>query len=99
MQFKTITPEKLPFFVALGLMAVLTSCGSFQYAGYDNDGIYSSETSNDDAVQETVVSLSSNDSNYYKNYFSENKAQVNALTYLLILILMKPIIWKELKIP
>jgi hypothetical protein len=80
MQFNTNLPEKLPVFVALGLMAVLTSCGSFQYAGYENDGIYSSETYNDDVVVETVVSTAIDDSNYYKNYFAENKAQVDAIT-------------------
>ncbi len=78
MQFKTIITQKLPFFVALGLATVLTSCGSFQYAGYDNDGIYSAEEPVNE-TQETVVTTSTDDSNYYKNYFSENSAEVDAI--------------------
>lgn len=78
MQFKTITNRKLPFFVALGLMAVLTSCGSYQYAGYDNDGIYASDDS-DAEVEQPVVTTSTSDSNYYKNYFAENSAEVDAI--------------------
>ena len=59
MQFKTITLQKLPSFVALGLAALLTSCGSYQYVGYDNDGIYSSdnETEREVVVQGTQETL------------------------------------------
>lgn len=78
MQFKTNTKQKLPFFVALGLMAVLTSCGSFQYVGYDNDGIYSSEDYDTADVEQPVTTTSTNDSDYYKNYFAENAAQIDA---------------------
>lgn len=78
MQFKTRITQKLPFFVALGLLTVLTSCGSFQYAGYDNDGIYATEEYENDA-QEPVITTSTNDSNYYKNYFAENSAEVDAI--------------------
>jgi len=79
MQLNTITKQKLPFFVALGLMAVLTSCGSFQYAGYDNDGIYSTDKYEDENVEQEVVTTSTDDSNYYKNYFAENSAEVDAI--------------------
>ena len=77
MQFKIITNRKLPFFVAVGLMALLTSCGSFQYAGYNNDGIYSSDVPE---PEKQVVATAPNESNYYKNYFAENAADVNAIT-------------------
>ena len=80
MQFKTITKQKLPFFVAIGLMAVLTSCGSFQYAGYDNDGIYATDDYDDTYVEQPVATTSTEDSNYYKNYFAENSAQLDAAT-------------------
>ncbi|MBL87573.1 MAG: hypothetical protein CMO82_13055 [Winogradskyella sp.] len=79
MQFKIITKHKLPFFVALGLMTVLTSCGSFQYVGYDNDGIYSSEDYNTTDVEQPVATTSSNDSEYYKNYFADTSAQLEAV--------------------
>ena len=77
MQFKTTIIQKLPFFVAIGL---LTSCGSFQYVGYDNDGIYSSDDGYEENLkEETVVVTSPTDSNYYKNYFAENVAEVDAI--------------------
>ena len=79
MQFKTITKQKLPFFVALGLLAVLTSCGSFQYAGYDNDGVYNTGQ-NDNNVEQPVATTSTNESSYYKNYFAENSAELDAFT-------------------
>lgn len=71
MQLKNYSKLKISFFVALSLTFVLVSCGSYQYVGYDNDGIY-----NDDVSEEVVYveDNSSNNSNYYKNYFSE-KAQ------------------------
>ncbi|WP_225035426.1 hypothetical protein [Winogradskyella sp. SM1960] len=78
MQFKTNLTQKLPFFVALGVLTVLTSCGSFQYAGYDNDGIYATEDYENN-TEETVVTTSVNDSQYYKNYFAENSAEVDAI--------------------
>ena len=78
MQFKTTITQKLPFFVALALATVLTSCGSFQYAGYDNDGIYGANENENDPEQ-TVVTTETNDSNYYKNYFAENSAEVDAI--------------------
>lgn len=78
MPFKTINTRKLPFFVALALATVLTSCGSFQYAGYDNDGIYATDEKEND-TKETTVTTSTNDSNYYKNYFAKNSAEVNAI--------------------
>ena len=50
---------------------MLTSCGSTQYAGYDNDGIYSTKENGNVVTQETTTT-STNDYNYYKNYFSQN---------------------------
>jgi len=72
MQLKNYLQNRFPFFVALSLTFVLVSCSSYQYVGYDNDGIY-----NDDIPEEDVVYIdnnTSNNSDYYKNYFSE-KAQ------------------------
>lgn len=60
-------------------MTVLTSCGSFQYVGYDNDGIYSSEDYNTTDVEQPVATTSSNDSEYYKNYFADTSAQLEAV--------------------
>jgi hypothetical protein len=80
MQFKTFINQKLPFFVALGLVAMLTSCGSFQYVGYDDDGIYSSsEDYSTDVEQQPVTTTSTNDSDYYKNYFAQSAAELDAV--------------------
>jgi hypothetical protein len=80
MQFKTIIPRKLPFFVALSLTAVLTSCGSFEYAGYSNDGIYAANDYNYQAeAEQPVATTSTNESSYYKNYFAENSAEIDAI--------------------
>ena len=32
--------RKIPFLAILGLLFGLSSCGSYQYVGVDNDGIY-----------------------------------------------------------
>ncbi len=79
MQFKTTYNQKLPFFVALGLLSILASCGSYQYAGYDNDGIYSS--GRESVVVENVKDVTTTDTNatYYKNYFSQNQADVETI--------------------
>jgi len=79
MQFKNLLTQKLPFFVVLGLTFVLTSCGSFQYTGYDSDGIYGDDTNYEATAEQEVITTSTNDSNYYKNYFAENSAEVDAI--------------------
>ena len=48
---------KMPFLAALSLMFSLASCGSYQYVGHDNDGIYGTENRNVEyqTEQETEV--------------------------------------------
>src|SRR5210317_2467410 len=70
MQFINYLKSKLPFYVALSFTFILASCGSYQYVGYDNDGIYGSEA----IVTEQPVT--SNNTNYYKNYFAEKSQQL-----------------------
>ncbi|WMI67930.1 hypothetical protein [Mangrovimonas sp. YM274] len=73
MQFKSYVKSKLPLFVVLGFVFLLTSCGSYQYAGYDNDGIYNS---NGVVYEETPqVETSANNNGYYKAYFTEKSQQ------------------------
>ena len=71
MQFINYSKSKLPFYVALSFTFILASCGSYQYVGYDNDGIYGTE---DIATEQAVTS---NNTNYYKNYFAEKSQQLN----------------------
>jgi len=54
--------------IALGALFMLSSCGSYQYAGYDNDGIYSSDEVVVDVEQ---ASTNRTNDNYYANYFGE----------------------------
>lgn len=63
------------FIVALCASFLFASCGSYQYVGYENDGIY-----NDDVVyQETPnsVTTDANSSSYYKSYFDEKASELD----------------------
>lgn len=72
MQFKTYLYRKLPFFVALSLLFGVASCGSYQYAGYDSDGIYGSESPMTPVYYEEIPS---NNSSYYKEYFGQKSQE------------------------
>ncbi len=69
MQFKTYLQSKLPLYLALSSLFVLASCGSYQYVGYDNDGIYSSPNQN--SVTTTTEAPTADQSSYYRGYFAE----------------------------
>lgn len=74
MQFTNYLKSKLSFYVALSLTFIFASCGSYQYVGYDNDGVYGSE----DVVYEQRSYNevpSNNNSSYYKNYFAEKSRE------------------------
>ncbi|WP_299226702.1 hypothetical protein [uncultured Psychroserpens sp.] len=73
MQFNNYIKTKLPFFVALSFTFVLASCGSYQYVGYDSDGIYNDENEVVEEVEAPTETTSN--SSYYKNYFAEKSNQ------------------------
>lgn len=78
MQFNNYLKSKLPFFVALSFTFVLASCGSYQYVGYESDGIYSDrEVAYEEATNTESETATSNtgDNSYYKNYFNEKADQ------------------------
>jgi len=78
MQFKNYLKKKLPFFVATSALIVLASCGSYQYVGYDNDGIYNSDTPTTQEVPiETTAETSEN--SYYKSYFSDKSREYDEI--------------------
>ena len=59
-----------------GMVFTLTSCGSYQYAGTDNDGIY--ESSSEPVVYAESAGQNNNDNvnnSYYKNYFKEQSSE------------------------
>jgi hypothetical protein len=78
MQLFLYLKTKLPILTVLGLFIGVTSCGSYQYAGQDNDGIYDSETVK--RSKENQPQTKTANSDYYKNYFNEKEGQYAGLT-------------------
>ncbi|NNL83684.1 MAG: hypothetical protein HKP28_09850, partial [Winogradskyella sp.] len=81
MQFNSTLIKKLPFYVALSTVFLLSSCGSYQYVGYDDDGIYNS----DDSVivverQVETPNTTSQNSEYYKDYFGNTSKEIESIT-------------------
>ncbi|HEX9600301.1 MAG TPA: hypothetical protein VF985_02310, partial [Mariniflexile sp.] len=80
MQLKTYLIKKMPFLAILSLVFGLYSCGSYQYVGVDNDGIYGS-TPRTVQYEETVVEVPQNsNSNYYQNYFKNKSLETEYMT-------------------
>ena len=75
MKFNYLT-TKISYLAVLALLFSLASCGSYEYVGHDNDGIYGSDNRNVEyqTEKETVVETTEN-GNYYKNYFSEKSRE------------------------
>lgn len=74
MKFITFSKKQSALGLAVGVLLSFTSCGSFQYSGIYDDGIYS-ETKPAEDVRETVENTTSS-SEYYKNYFKEKSLQI-----------------------
>ena len=70
---------KISIIGALILMLGLTSCGSYQYASYDNDGIYGEPEKSYEVttVEYKETPKESDNSNYYKNYFKEKVTELD----------------------
>ena len=76
MQFITFIKSKLPSLVALTFALMLASCGSYQYVGYDSDGIY------DDQVviyQEETRPAPTNNNSEYQEYFDDKSKQYDVI--------------------
>ena len=59
-------------FYFLFTLLVITSCGSYQYSGYINDGIYqSNDSSKDYATTENQEINEKANNDYYQSAFSE----------------------------
>ena len=68
MHLNHILKSKTQIIVTLALALGIVSCGSYEYAGYDNDSIYN------DTKKATIIkseSPSSTNNQYYQNYFKE----------------------------
>ena len=69
--------NKIPFLAVLGLLFGLSSCGSYQYAGQNNDGIYDGSYKSVEYQERNVqVANTPEQGNaYYKNYFKEKSLE------------------------
>ncbi len=56
MQLKTYLIKKMPYLAIFSLVFGLYSCGSYQYVGVDNDGIYG-DTPRTVVYEETLLKL------------------------------------------
>lgn len=73
-----ISYPKIKITIASILALGFFSCGSYQYAGSDNDGIYSSE-GEVVYVEKVEQSPAQEDNSYYQNYFKEKRMQYDAM--------------------
>lgn len=66
---------KTPYIAVYSFFIVLASCGSSQYAGQDNDGIYNSDTSIEYQEEVAKNDPESSSNTFYKNYFKEKSLE------------------------
>ena len=77
MRLNNYLKSRIKFVGALSLLIGLTSCGSYQYAGYEEDGIYGSSDRPVQYVEVApVTDTQNNNSEYYKNYFREKALEL-----------------------
>ena len=74
MKFITFLKKQMALAFGVGVLLSFSSCGSFQYSGIYDDGIYSESVPAQPANE--TVDNSSNSSEYYKNYFKEKSLQI-----------------------
>ncbi|MBN4047220.1 hypothetical protein JYU05_01600 [bacterium AH-315-P13] len=80
MQLNYYQQSKMRLIGALGLIFSLVSCGSYQYAGYD-DGIYGNSKRNVGYPAESSnKEVTSQSSSYYQNYFKEKSQELDYLS-------------------
>ncbi len=77
MQISNDIQNKFSFFAALSLSFFLASCGSYQYVGYDSDGIYNSNSKT--VVYEEAKTIPVEDQSIYKDYFTQKTLQYSEI--------------------
>ena len=83
MQLNNYLKSKMHFIGAFSLLFGLASCGSYQYAGQNDDSIYGSSERNVEYQEETVKESSPEEgSSYYQNYFNEKSQELNIVKFL-----------------
>jgi hypothetical protein len=84
MKFITFLKKQLTLVFIVGMLLCLASCGSFQYSGIYDDGIYGDSNVVQQPTEQTQGTVkntsdsntSSNTSNYYTTYFKEKSLQI-----------------------
>ena len=77
MQLYNYLKPKMQFIGTLVMAFAMFSCGSYQYAGYENDSIYGDS---ERIVEYVNDEPAADNSQYYKNYFKEKTEQYAAIT-------------------
>lgn len=79
--FTSIKNQSFKGLLFIAITAVLSSCGSYQQAGYyEEDGIYGASQREDVAYQDNDYNQQSGKNNYYQQYFSTKSAEIDALS-------------------
>ncbi|QFZ54915.1 hypothetical protein FEZ18_08935 [Oceanihabitans sp. IOP_32] len=80
MQINNYLKRKIPLLATLSLLIGLSSCGSYQYVGVSNDGIYS--TSDTPVQPQKAVVITDDDSrnDFYQNYFKTKSLELEQMT-------------------
>ena len=76
MRFTSTLKKLSVLFMVFGALLMLSSCGAYQYVGYDNDGIYSSD---EVVVDVNKAATNRTNDNYYANYFEEHVSEAQLL--------------------
>lgn len=66
--------KKYLLFIAPVFLLMLGSCSSYQYSGYENDGIYGNTNRSYSEPNQTRPQASNTDDNYYSSIFAEESA-------------------------
>ena len=80
MQVYTYLKNKISCLSLLGFAFVgLISCGSYDYAAYEDDGIYDSDTTVVTTREVAMVQTTNSDSNHYENYFAKKSEEYSSI--------------------
>ena len=80
MQVYTYFKNKAASLLLFGFAFVgLTSCGSYDYASYEDDGIYDSDTNVVTTREVAVVQTTNSNANKYENYFAKKSQEYSEL--------------------
>jgi hypothetical protein len=80
MQLYNYLKPKMQFIGTLVMAFAMFSCGSYQYAGYEDDSIYGDTERTVRTVEYVEEAPATDNSTYYKNYFKDKSEQYAAIS-------------------